>query len=254
MRQRIRSRRWQGDGGNWGGWGGLQLQPSRDSPHLVVLHNEVLLLRRLLKAKRLLRLKAKRLLRLLKAKRLRRRQRRRQLSECGAASSKRVGVTGGKGCGGLRSIAAGMNADITRAPSSVVAKARSVGCIATNCALSVFAFKAGWRVVVRILDKEQEADGARGRTFAPSINLLAKTLLFTGPWSVCVSAERVPRGGAHHDKRRPLPHSVTHNHFATESPFKSPDCRTAGGTTRCCGRPCSKCTASGSVCLPAWSA
>ena len=126
----------------------LQLQPSRDSPHLVVLHRKVLILP---------------LLRLLRG-----------LSECGAASSKRVGARAGKASGGLRSIADGINADITRAPSSVATKARSVGCIAMNCELIVLAFKACGRVVVRILDKEQEADGSPAAH--PSLSVFSSSI------------------------------------------------------------------------------
>ena len=236
-----------------GGGVRLQLQPSRDSPHLVVLHRKVLILPLLLRGLPMLMLPPPLLLLLL-----------RWLSECGAASSKRVGVRAGKASGGLRSIAAGINADITRAPSSVAAKARSVGCIAMNCELIVLAFKACGRVVVRILDKEQEADGARGWTCTlfHTVGITRKhaslikrqqfscAQICISPGRMRISAERVPRGGAHDDQRRPLPHTVSMRNLQQEVPCNhAPDCRSAGGTRRCCGRPCSTCTAGGSVCL-----
>ena len=168
MRQRMRNRRWQGNGCDWGRGGvRLQLQPSRDSPHLVVLHRKVLILPllQLLELPMQLLLLSPPLLLLLLL---------RWLSESGAASSKRVGVRAGKASGGLRSIAAGINADITRAPSSVATKARSVGCIAMNCELIVLAFKACGRVVVRILDKEQEADGSPAAH--PSLSVFSSSI------------------------------------------------------------------------------
>jgi len=70
--------------------------------------------------------------------------------------------------------------------------------------LSILAFKARGRVVVGILDQEQEA--------ARTIDIFTSS----SPGCNCVAAERVTRGGAHDDKRRPLP-SQRHAHAVSNT-------------------------------------
>ena len=69
----------------------------------------------------------------------------------------------------------------------------------------MLAFKARGRVVVGILDQEQEAARSSGESTTS-----------TSPWCNCVAAERVTRGGAHDDKRRPL-QSQRHTHAVSNT-------------------------------------
>jgi hypothetical protein len=61
----------------------------------------------------------------------------------------------------------------------------------------------------------------------------------------------VARGGAHDDERGPLPPQSGVPLQRVQKRARSPGCRSAGGTKRRCGRPCSMCTAGCSSCRAA---
>ncbi len=156
-------------------------------------------------------------------------------SECGATSSQRVDKIDGKLRLGMARVSALMNQKIGSAT-----KAGSIGCMTKRRGKirSRFAFKARGRVVVGILDKEQEAAHRCGVSTS------------TTPRRNCVTSERVACSGAHDNQRRTLPCSVSKQARKPEE-SSAPDCRSDDGMTRCCGRPCSTYTAGGSVCLAA---
>ena len=92
---------------------------------------------------------------------------------------------------------------------------------------------------MRIFDQEQEA--------ARSVDVGVCTV----PRGAGVAAERVARGGAHNDERGPLPPQSVAQLQRVQKRARAPGCRSAGGTKRRCGRPCSTCTAGGSSCRAA---
>ena len=92
---------------------------------------------------------------------------------------------------------------------------------------------------MRIFDQEQEASRSVGEAVC------------TVPRRARVGAERVARGGAHDDERGPLPPQSRAPLQSVQKRANTPGCRSAGGTKRRCGRPCSTCTAGGSSCRAA---
>ena len=97
-------------------------------------------------------------------------------SECGHAPSECVGVILRKVCMGLTRIAR-MNAKIG------VAKQGSVACTAHHCICSVLAFKAGGRVIVRILDQKQEAACSIGPATSRSPRCMCARQTYAPWWS-----------------------------------------------------------------------
>ena len=109
-----------------------------------------------------------------------------------------------------------------------------------QCSRRVRTVEASRRAALRVFNPKQEA--------ACSCNVSTSTIV---PCCSCVAAEGESIRGPHDDQRRPLP-AASPNEQKKPLQSRAPDYRSADGTTRCCRRPCSTCTAGGSVCLAAW--
>ena len=110
----------------------------------------------------------------------------------------------------------------------------------TQCHRRFHTVEASRRAALRVFNPKQEA--------ACSCNDSTRTIV---PCCSCVAAEGESIRGPHDDQRRPLP-AASPNEQKKPLQSRAPDYRSADGTTRCCGRPCSTCTAGGSVCQAAW--